>query len=486
MKNIIIIALLFAFSNINAQNFNYQMVVRDASNSLILNQNVGVQIKIRTGSATGTDIYTETHVTTTNDYGLAVLLIGTGTTVDNFSTIDWSTQNHWINSSVDITGGTTYVDMGTTEMRQVPYAAYANFNGTIGAFNTTSNTTSNSNEDYAVNDFVFGSDRLENDQSTLDDSNRFYFDKERGAFRAGSSAGNGWNSEFPYSLVGNGSIGLGINSVAVETNSIAIGPYQAFNFATNGVVLGFGSTVEYNADNAVSIGYSSKAYGQNSVAMGANVTANSYGNMVLGSHNVSHAGNNTAYVAIDQLFVLGGGRQASEASNAIEVLKNGNTLFSGNVGIGTTVPETNYAVNVNGNLNYSGTLTNISDRRYKKAIQLIPNSSEKLLQTKGVQYQMKSDEFPEMKFPEGQQFGVIAQDVEKVFPNLVKTNNRGFKSVNYIGLLPVLIETLKQQQQTLSKFEEKVNKVKELEKKYYALLELKSKNKHNNSVVSKE
>jgi hypothetical protein len=42
------------------------------------------------------------------------------------------------------------------------------------------------------------------------------------------------------------------------------------------------------------------------------------------------------------------------------------------------------------------------------------------------------------------QTGLVAQEVEKLFPELVQTDDKGFKSVNYIGLIPHLIESVKQ------------------------------------------
>lgn len=111
------------------EGFNYQAVVRDAGNAILANQAVGVQIAILQGSATGTAVYTETFSATTNAYGLINLPIGTGTTVDNFSTIDWSVGPYFIETSIDVTGGTTYSVMGTSQLMSVPYALFAKTSG---------------------------------------------------------------------------------------------------------------------------------------------------------------------------------------------------------------------------------------------------------------------------------------------------------------------------------------------------------------------
>ena len=53
------------------QKISYQAVVRDASNKLVSNQSVGMQISILQGTITGTPVYVETQTPTTNGYGLA-------------------------------------------------------------------------------------------------------------------------------------------------------------------------------------------------------------------------------------------------------------------------------------------------------------------------------------------------------------------------------------------------------------------------------
>lgn len=111
------------------EGFNYQAVVRDAGNTILTNQAVGIQLSIQQGSIGGTAVYTETFASTTNGYGLVNLEIGSGTSVDDFSTIDWSTGSYFIETAVDITGGTNYSVMGTSQLMSVPYALYAKTSG---------------------------------------------------------------------------------------------------------------------------------------------------------------------------------------------------------------------------------------------------------------------------------------------------------------------------------------------------------------------
>ena len=134
MKNIFIIALIIAslFSLKQAlgqapQLISYQAVIRDASNNLLTNQVVGIQISIIQGNVTNPPIYTETHAPTTNDNGLVSIEIGNGTTTDNFSSIQWGTNSpYFIQTEIDPTGGTSYTITSSSQLLSVPYAFHAN------------------------------------------------------------------------------------------------------------------------------------------------------------------------------------------------------------------------------------------------------------------------------------------------------------------------------------------------------------------------
>jgi hypothetical protein len=86
-----------------------------------------------------------------------------------------------------------------------------------------------------------------------------------------------------------------------------------------------------------------------------------------------------------------------------------------------------------------------SDRRYKENIVPLNSALEQISRVEGVKYNYKADDASQIHF------GVIAQDIEKIFPNLVKTNDKGYKSVNYIELVPMLLEAIKEQQSTIDR-----------------------------------
>ena len=120
---------------------------------------------------------------------------------------------------------------------------------------------------------------------------------------------------------------------------------------------------------------------------------------------------------------------------------------STNVGIGG-LPLSNATLAVYGNL-VSGSISNPSDIRYKKNVAKIDGALQKVSKLSGVSYNWKREDFAQMNFMEGKDFGLIAQEVEVVFPELVLTDERGFKSVRYTQLIPFLLEAIKEQQKQI-------------------------------------
>lgn len=132
----------------------------------------------------------------------------------------------------------------------------------------------------------------------------------------------------------------------------------------------------------------------------------------------------------------------------------------GNVGIGTTTPG--YKLDVQGgNVNSAGAYTNVSDIRLKRQIEPLENSLEKILQLQPVSYYWKNSSFDSSK-----QIGFIAQEVEKIFPEVVKTDSKGFKAMSYSQLVSPVVEAIKElYQQVIKNDEAKDIKIKELEQR---------------------
>jgi hypothetical protein len=98
---------------------------------------------------------------------------------------------------------------------------------------------------------------------------------------------------------------------------------------------------------------------------------------------------------------------------------------------------------------YASAFVTPSDARYKNEITPLENALASILKVQGVRYNFNSDLFPDLNFPQGEQIGIIAQEVEKILPELVFTSPDGYKSVSYEKLTPVLVEAVKEQQKII-------------------------------------
>lgn len=126
----------------------------------------------------------------------------------------------------------------------------------------------------------------------------------------------------------------------------------------------------------------------------------------------------------------------------------------GNVGIGTTSPT--YPLHVNG-ATYctSGTWAG-SDISLKKNIEPIKNGVSLIQGLQGVRFEWKREEFKDRNLDDGKQIGLIAEDVEKVLPELVKTDKEGYKALSYEKLTAVLVEAIKDQQKQIDELRAEV------------------------------
>jgi Chaperone of endosialidase len=144
-------------------------------------------------------------------------------------------------------------------------------------------------------------------------------------------------------------------------------------------------------------------------------------------------------------------------------IANGGFDAYGIYGVASGASGTNYGVYCSGNGGYTGTWSSISDGKFKNNIaKLQEGTISKIMQLKPSTYTLKTQEYKFMNLPEGSQFGFVAQDLEEVFPTLVENSSHpgesgvngksipiSYKSVNYIGLIPILTKAIQEQQTTI-------------------------------------
>ena len=129
------ICLLFAAELTWAQPqlLNYQGVARNASGVPLASTTVSLRLSIIDGTASGTTQYKETQTVTTNSFGLFSVQIGAGTAVTGtMAAVTWGSGNKYLNVQMDPAGGSSYVDLGTTQLVSVPYALSVPSSGITG------------------------------------------------------------------------------------------------------------------------------------------------------------------------------------------------------------------------------------------------------------------------------------------------------------------------------------------------------------------
>jgi hypothetical protein len=135
-----------------------------------------------------------------------------------------------------------------------------------------------------------------------------------------------------------------------------------------------------------------------------------------------------------------------------------NILENGFVGLGSINPTTR--LYVNGDIT-ANSIAGTSDLRFKTNIRPIENALEKIKSLRGVYFNWNEKAFPEKEFGPQDELGFIAQEVEKIVPEIVikdKTKDE-YRSVKYDKLVALLVEAIKEQQKQIDSLKYKVNKL---------------------------
>ena len=241
-----------------------------------------------------------------------------------------------------------------------------------------------------------------------------------------------------YGNIGSNAVDLSYSSSSSTTRG-ATGSYSfamgVYTTASGNGSTAMGNDTEASGNGSIAIGVSTKASGNSSTAIGDNTTASDFGSLVIGQFNLSGAtvtNSATQFNTANTAFVIGNGADGSSQSDAFSV------LFSGETVIGSDLE-------VKGNVLIS------SDARLKANIVSLGSTLAKLLLIDGKRYTMKKDG--------KQNIGVLAQDIQKVFPELVSTDDKEMLAVNYQGLVPVLINALKEQDAKMKEQEKRLERL---------------------------
>ena len=136
-------------------------------------------------------------------------------------------------------------------------------------------------------------------------------------------------------------------------------------------------------------------------------------------------------------------------------LSNSEGFLYDNRKVGINVDETNdtlsYALEVSGSIRASAAVLSNSDERLKENIYPIDNALSRVGQIEGVYFDWKKGG--------DKQVGVIAQQVEKVLPEVVSQDKDSYLSVDYSKIVPLLIEAINEQSSIIVDLEERLNKL---------------------------
>ena len=255
------------------------------------------------------------------------------------------------------------------------------------------------------------------------------------------------------SAIGNNTTASGVASTAMGSSSEATNNYataMGYNTSASGqmsfavghsseakgffsVAMG-GSTA--HSDGTTAMGMYTNAVGLYSTSMGSYTTARDYSSLVIGRYNLTgtegNSGSPTGFFTANNAFVIGNGTADNARSDAFIVKFSGDTT-------------------INNDLTVSGDVVVSSDARLKSNIVSLGSTLSRLLLIDGKSYTMKKGG--------KQKIGVLAQDIQKVFPELVTSDDKEMLAVNYQGLVPVLINALKEQDDKISRLEKLVEKL---------------------------
>ncbi len=253
-------------------------------------------------------------------------------------------------------------------------------------------------------------------------------------------------------VAGEDAVATGYHTEANGDYSTAMGAYTkvsghsstAMGYATiasghSSTAMGYGTIA--SGYQSMTVGTYASASGWGSTAMGHHTIASGDQQLVIGKYNIEDSGSGNDNAA----FILGNGTgmRDEQRSNAFKITWNGKTYNNGNFPI--------------------------SDIRLKTNIQTITNPLEKIMKLRGVRYEWKKEEKRTHGYkPE---IGLIAQEVEKIVPELVSTDKtpdakgRYLKSVAYEKTVGLLIEGIKEQQKEIEELRvENKNLLKRIEK----------------------
>lgn len=452
--------------------FTFQGVALDDNLQPLQNASITVRISIIQTQVLGPQVFQEIHSTQTDSNGFFTVIVGSAG--GDLSQIEWPYDIFFLKAEVDAQNNGKFHFVGLSQLLSVPYSLYANESGKL-------------RENFPI---VQKDDIQQSaDLPMVGNGARLIWHPKKAAFRAGLTNG-GWEDN----NIGDGSFAAGLDPEASGYGSVAIGnkPISSKHSAVS-----LGNLSNALESHSFSIGNGCYAYNEYSFAIGNSAAAMGNYSISMGYHTISKAPHSLAVGLYnnsfdqpnggptDRLFQIGNGTDLNNRTNAMTVLRNGNVGVGGKATIPEFVLDVASRMRIRNDGSTAGLYLNnsqnkpegfvgmktdkqvgfylngawrfwvdemgiawtpsgalqvwASDKRLKQNITPIKGSLEAIGNIHGYRYNwIDPDRGTDL------QTGVLAQELEKYFPELVKQDEKGFKSVNYIGLIPHLIESVRE------------------------------------------
>ncbi|MGV3602552.1 MAG: tail fiber domain-containing protein [Dyadobacter fermentans] len=408
------VAVSAAFAQ-SYNSFGFQGVARDANGKIISNSTILLRFSIHKDNETGEVVFSEEKGADTNSFGFFDTSFGTGGAAAG---LDWEHGNLFLQTEIatNLTNPLSFVDVGTTKLRSVPYALYSIETKKLSNYNP----------------MVLLGDPLKGDIfPTVGTGSRLIWHPKKAAFRVGYVSNDFWENpqigENSFAAGkdtwagGNAAIALGLGTIAKVGNSISLGSYNDNSDPVSNDdydrLFQIGNGINNaNRSNALTILKNGR------MGIGANSKSPQFMLDVDSRVRIKHS-NQTAGINFNNSSNVPEGFVGMANDNEIGFYSGGKWLLVANKN-GTVYMDSYYLT---------------SDKRLKTDFKNLSGSLAKLSHLQGYSYR-----WLDTTRTQTLQTGLIAQEVEKLFPELVNTDDKGYKSMNYNGLIPHLIEAVKE------------------------------------------
>jgi hypothetical protein len=438
-----LIALVYAaFAQVPAA-FNYQATARTLSGEVLAEQELTVRVGILQNNSA---IWEEDHVVTTNQYGHFSFMIGGDDAINgngdagSFANIDWGKGPYMVNLKAD--QGNGFADLGNNELLSVPYALYAADGG-----------SDPSPENELVTDLYLSGATL--------------YLKESENFKtvdlspiANGSFQSPWIVEGNTVFLADKGFNLGIGTNVPSGKFVIEGTeqpdeiplFEVRNYRGAPVLSGYNNGTFIHVESGIRKGVK--------------------GGFAVGGYNNGKA------EEVQEFFRVTNDSVRVTINDALQGkgLKGGFAVGGYNNGKANSMPYfyvEKDATLIQGRLELNGeAVLATSDARYKTNIREIDHVLDQLMQLRGVYFDWNPLAKEKLAVTENRQIGVLAQEVEAVYPELVMTNRDGYKMVDYSKLTSVLLQAIKEQQLQIEALQLKDQKITELEDRITQLEQL--------------